>query len=237
MVPLTLLITLLFTLVHSAVADADRWLPPLPTVAGVRGFDFDARTPFAGGARRGVRLSGEPGETVRAPCSGRVAFAGRVPRLGSGVSLGCGRLVATAFGLRRLQVRRGGVVIAGTPIGTLGSRGRLWLGARARSARWGYRDPLAQIGGAADRPLGPAPLPLRVRLRRPDVPPPAAVPDLPPLGTSPLSPLLLAAWMGAAVAGIGAGLGVTVRRRSRRSRSPDGAPATASQVSRHEKTH
>ena len=132
MVPLTLLITLLFTLTHSAVAGAERWLPPLPTVAVAGGFDFDARTPFAADGRRGVRLAGEPGQTVRAPCSGRVLFAGRVPRLGSGVSLGCGRLAATEFGLERVRLRRGDVVIAGTPVGSLGPRGMLWLGARAR---------------------------------------------------------------------------------------------------------
>ena len=91
MVPLTLLITLLFTLTHSAVAGAERWLPPLPAVSAAGTFDFDARTPFAAGAHRGVRLAGEPGQTVRAPCSGRVRFAGRVPRLGSGLALACGR--------------------------------------------------------------------------------------------------------------------------------------------------
>ena len=224
MVPLTLLITLLFTLMHSAVADAERWVPPLPTVAVAREFDFEARTPFAAGVRRGVRLDGEPGQTVRAPCSGRVLFAGRVPRLGSGVSLGCGRLAATEFGLERPGLRRGDVVIAGAPVGNLGPRGSLWLGARVASERWGYRDPLALIGGAADGPLGRAPLPLRIRLHRPDVSSHGPA----PIGTAVASPLPLAAWIGAGVAGIGAGLGVTLRRRSRRSRSVGSAAVTGS---------
>ena len=33
MVPLTLIITVLFTVTHSAVAGAEHWRPPLPTVA------------------------------------------------------------------------------------------------------------------------------------------------------------------------------------------------------------
>ena len=69
MVPLTLLIPLIFTLMHSAVAHAEHWVPPLPSVDVMREFDFEARTPFAAGARRGLRLAGEPGQTVRAPCS------------------------------------------------------------------------------------------------------------------------------------------------------------------------
>ena len=223
MVPLTLVISLLFTVTHSAVAGAERWRPPLPAPAVARGFDFDARTPFAPGVRRGVRLAGEPGQTVRAPCSGRVVFAGRLPRLGSGVALRCGRLAATEFGLEHMRLRRGGVVIAGAPVGRLGPRGRLWLAARVASERWGYRDPLALIGGAADGPLGPAPLPLRLRTRRPGAAPPVRA----PIGTAVTSPLPLVAWIGAGVAGIGAGLGVTLRRRSRRARS--GARARASQ--------
>jgi hypothetical protein len=226
MVPLTLLITLIFTLTHSAVAGAERWTAPLQSAAVARGFDFDARTPFAAGAHRGVDLAGEPGQTVRAPCSGRVLFAGRVPRAGLGVSLRCGRLAATEFGLEQVHLRRGGVVIAGAPVGTLGARGRLWLGARVVAARWGYRDPLALIAGRADGPLGPAPFPRRLRVRRPGVPPAPR----PPLVTATASPLPLAAWIGAAVAGIGAGLGTTLRRRSRRGRA-------RTTVSRHEKTH
>ena len=229
MVPLTLLIPLIFTLMHSAVAHAEHWVPPLPSVDVMREFDFEARTPFSAGARRGLRLAGEPGQTVRAPCSGRISFAGSVPRLGSGVSLRCGPLAATEFGLERLRVRRGAVLIAGAPIGRLGPRGRLLLGARVASERWGYRDPLALLGGAADRPLGPALLPLRVRVHRPDVSPPASA----PVAAAPAPPLPLAAWIGAGIAGIGAGLGVTFRRRSRRSRSR----AAASRTSRHGTTH
>ena len=155
---------------------------------------------------------------MRAPCSGRVRFAGRVPRLGSGVSLRCGRLAATEFGLERVHVRRGGVVIAGAPVGTLGPRGRLWLGARGRVRALGLpRSARAASAARPTRPLGPAPLPLRLRVRTPRAPARAATAA--PIGTPATSPLPLAAWIGAAVAGVGAGLGVTLRRRSRRSRA------------------
>ena len=45
--PLTLLLALCFTLTHSSRRGAERWMAPLPSAAVVRGFDFDARTPFA----------------------------------------------------------------------------------------------------------------------------------------------------------------------------------------------
>lgn len=221
MVPLTLLITLTFTLVHTAVAGAERWTAPLPATVVSGAFAFDARTPFAAGARRGVRLAGDAGATVRAPCSGRVVFAGRLPRLGAGVSLRCGRLAATEFGLERVRLRRGASVIAGAPVGALGPGGRLWLAARLAADRRGYRDPLALLGGDAGQPLGPAPAPLRRRLRRPRIPPPVTVADAP----EPRSPAVpLAAWIGAAVAGTGAGLGVTLRGRARRGHARE-APA------------
>jgi len=228
MVPLSLLIPLILTFTHTAVAHAERWRSPLAAVAVARGYDIDGRMPFAPGARRGVRLTGVPGETVRAPCSGRVTFAGPVPRLGSGVSLRCGRLAATEFGLERVRTGRGAVVVAGAPVGALGVRGTLYLGARVAADRWGYRDPLRLLDGEAERPLGPAPLPLRAPARRPRAPIPAVPPVVAPQGP----PLLLAAWIGAATAGIGAGLGVTLHRRSRRGRSR--APARAG---RHVKTH
>ena len=222
MVPLTLLLMVLVTLMHSASPRR-----ALGTAAPDRRRRARVRlrraSPVRRRRRRGVRLSGEPGQTVRAPCSGRVLFAGTVPGLGPGVSLRCGRLAATEFGLERAGVRaRGAVLIAGGPVGRLGSRGSLVLGARVVSDRWGYLDPLALLGGAPDRPLGPAPRPPRVKLRRP-APPPAA-PG--PAGTAAPSPLPLTAWIGAAVAGMGGGLGVTLRRRSRRSRSR-GAAAVA----------
>lgn len=215
MLLLPVITTLLVTLTHTAVAHAERWQRPLAGVSVTREFDFDGRVPFARGAHRGVRLAGEPGELVRAPCAGRVTFAGRHPRLGPGVSLRCGRVVATEFGLERLTVRRGAVVMAGAPVGLLGARGSLYLGARVAARRWGYRDPLALLRGqGAARPLGPAPLPGRRGERPPAQPWRSPLPPSAPPRPAP-RPAPLAAWLGVTLAGVGAGLGVTLRRRAR----------------------
>lgn len=210
MLLLPVVTTLLLTLLHAAVAQAEHWRPPLRGAAIVREFDFDARTPFARGAHRGVRLGGSPGTVVVAPCGGRVTFAGRHPRLGPGLALRCGRLVATEFGLKPPLPRRGAALAAGVRVGVLGPRGVLYLGARWADGRWGYRDPLALIAGDPAPPPSLAPPP-----RRPSPPrvgrrgpPPAARPR----------PAPVVAWAGLALAGAGAGLGVTLRRHARRPR-------------------
>ncbi len=60
MVLLPLVITLLLTVTHAAVAHAERWQRPLSRVAVAREFEFDSAVPFAAGSRRGVRLAGRP---------------------------------------------------------------------------------------------------------------------------------------------------------------------------------
>lgn len=203
-----LLVTLVLTLFDTAVAHAERWRPPLGEPRVVREFDFDAAAPFARGAIRGARLAAPPGALVRAPCAGRVSYAGRHPRLGYGVSLRCGRLVATELGLEHPLVRKDAIVAAGTPVGRLDARGLLHLGARRAAHRFGYLDPLKLIARAGPPPmLAPA---RRVRAprgpSRPSPPPPA------PMRRG--APAL--AWLGVALAGAGAGLGTTLRARRRR---------------------
>ncbi|HMS61508.1 MAG TPA: hypothetical protein PKD63_04445 [Solirubrobacteraceae bacterium] len=214
MLLLPVVTTLLLTLIHAAVAQAERWHPPLREAAVVREFDFDARTPFARGAHRGVRLGGGAGAVVVAPCSGRVTFAGRHPRLGPGLTLRCGRLVATAFGLEPSLPRRGALLAAGTRVGTLGPQGVLYLGARRAADRRGYRDPLALITAAPAAPVPLAPAPRRLHRPAPPRHTRRAPPPAPPRSGS--APVV--AWAGLALAGVGAGLGVTVRRHARRSR-------------------
>ena len=211
-----LLVTLVLTLMNAAVARAERWLPPLRDAGVAREFDFDPGAPFARGTLRGVRLQTEPGALVRAPCSGRVTFAGRHPRLGNAITLRCGRLVATTLGLERTRVRRGAAIPVGIPIGTLGRPGLLHLGARVATRRFGYLDPLTLIGDAAGPPLL-APPPRRTTSRRWSAPSgsPQTAPDRRPAPAPPL------AWLGAALAGIGAGLGSTLRTRRRPSRAGD----------------
>src|SRR3954469_2774000 len=81
------------------------WRAP---VAGplVGRFAYSPRDPFAAGQRRGVDFATASGAPVRAPCSGRVAYAGPVPGRGLGLTLRCGRLTATLLGLSSLTVRR-----------------------------------------------------------------------------------------------------------------------------------
>jgi hypothetical protein len=122
--------------------------------------------PFAAGQRRGVDLSVAAGARVVAPCAGRVAFAGVVPRFGAAISVRCGRWTATVLGLSRPAVRAGASVARGSVVGTARG-GRLRLGARVTAQPFGYRDPLSLIGDEPARaPLvGPRPV------RRPRPPP------------------------------------------------------------------
>jgi hypothetical protein len=183
-VALSVLVTLF--LAPSAFA---AWVPPVegPVVGRFRA----GTNPFAAGQRRGVDLAAAPGARVVAPCSGRVTFAGRVPRFGLGVSLRCGRLTATVLGLGGGLPRPEVLVHRGEAIGRVGLGGRVRLGARVTRLRFGYRDPLALLGvdpaaraplvgprGSARRPAPPAPTPLVPRAAPSPSPsaPPAAVP-------------------------------------------------------------
>lgn len=165
MAPLVLVPLVLAALLGWAgEARAQRWQPPLDRYELAASYRFDARTPYAAGARRGARLTASAGTPVRAVCAGLVTFAGRHPRLGSGVAIRCGELVATELGLASLTVRRGERVRAGALIGRLGASGRLQLGARRAVERDGYRDPLALL--ESGHPLPPSAVPSPPRARR-----------------------------------------------------------------------
>src|SRR4051794_26930107 len=60
-----------------ALASA-RWRRPVGGPA-VGLFTYDAARPFLAGQRRGVDFAADAGVRVRAPCTGRVTFAGPVP--------------------------------------------------------------------------------------------------------------------------------------------------------------
>jgi len=191
-----------------------RWETPLPGIRVVRGFSFDRRAPYAPGQSRVARLEARPGRVVASPCAGRVLFAGGLPS-GDGVSVRCGRLVATLTGLASVAIARGRGVSAGQPLGRTGAAGRFGLGARVAGRRDGYLDPLSLIGPGRRRPLlAPAPLPRRTvapRRRR-----------LPAGGRheAGAAVLLGAAWLGLGLAGSAIGIGIALRGPRR-----TGAPA------------
>jgi murein DD-endopeptidase MepM/ murein hydrolase activator NlpD len=211
-------------------ASPGAWRWPVPGEI-VHVFDYSRARPFAAGARRGIDLAGAPGTRVGAACTGRVAYAGRVPSFGRGVTVRCGGLVATHLGLGRVTVRRGAVVAAGAGLGALGAGGRLRLGARRAADRFGYVDPQALLGdapaggpspvvplGRAPRaPVAPAVRPA-VRVPARPVPRPRPVAPGERVSASP-APIPAAAWAGLVLLGAGLPLGGLVRRDRRRRRA------------------
>jgi murein DD-endopeptidase MepM/ murein hydrolase activator NlpD len=203
-------LTLTLALVFTGDADA-AWRWPLRGPVD-RAFSV---TPdrFAAGQHRGVDLRARPGTAVRAACSGRVRFAGRVAAFGGVVSVRCGRHVATYLELGRVATARGRRLRAGARLGAVGPDGHLHLGARdARTGR--YVDPLTLLREPQPPSLGPAPAPSRpIAPALPSAPsrpaPAAARPAVPPL-----------AWAGLVLVAAGLPLGGLVAlQRSRQRRS------------------
>jgi hypothetical protein len=179
----------------------------VPPVGGpvARGFDVGP-DPFAGGQHRGADLRAAPRAAVRAPCRGRVAFAGRV---GVGVvSVLCGRWRVTVLPLSRVAVRRGTVVGAGDRVGTVGrsaAHAGLHLGVRRDGTRFGYVDPLPFFRVPVSTPVLVGPPGRRPRA-------PRAAPPVVSSGPAPVVDVPWVAWAGAALL-LGA---VPVRLRLRR---------------------
>ena len=206
-----------------------RWPVRGPLVGA---FHVWPHAPFGRGQRRGIDLSAPPGTVVRAACSGRVTFAGPLPRRGLAVSVRCGALMATHLGLGRLAVRAGSRVVAGAPLGKLGASSRLRLGARRAGDRRGYLDPLTLLRDEATAPphLGPAPRARRLRPPRPARPGPwpVAAPTR-PVPTPATAPRRLP-WPAYPALALVAGalpVGSLVRRRHRRARRARRAGAAA----------
>ena len=206
-------------------------------VTGPVSRDFDPGLPFEAGRHRGVDFAAAPGTPVRASCSGRVAFAGRIGADGI-VTLRCGAWRVTHMPLSTITAR--GSIERGTRIGTAAASPQhagLHLGVRRDGTRFDYADPLrfmadpsapVPLGRAPTRPFarppsGPRLVP-RPRLVRPPPTGPRLVPQPrlvrpPPARSVPLAPW--PAWAGLALVLAGAGAGLSLRVRARiRTRSP-----------------
>jgi hypothetical protein len=219
---LILLATLLAALAWPAAGRAaPRWRAPVDGRLVAR-FTYARAHPFAAGQRRGAAFSAARGSPVVAPCGGRIAFSGRVPRFGAVIGIRCrDGLVATLLELAGAAVRRGARVEPGQRLGAVGSGGRLRLGARHASDRFGYRDPLPLLV-PADRPPLPG-LPLRPALGpaprggpAPRAPRPVWVPSASPARSAAPRSAPLAAWLGAALMATALGAGGTARLACRR---------------------
>ncbi len=155
-----------------ATTSTPNWHAPVKPLQITR--SFRAVAPFAAGGRRTISLRAAPGAAVRAPCTGRVRFAGRVAGGPQVLTLRCGGWNATlsrvdgAYGL-------GAVVRAGALVGRATSA---TLGLSARDPSGTYRDPAPLLGREAQRPPG---APARRRMQRPrwTAPEPAAPAKLP----------------------------------------------------------
>ncbi|WP_022929522.1 peptidoglycan DD-metalloendopeptidase family protein [Patulibacter americanus] len=217
---------------------------PVPG-AVVAAFTYVRADPFAAGRRRVLRLRAARGTPVRAPCSGRVRFAGRTPG-GDAVAVRCGAWSATLTGLGAVTRRSGARVTAGAPVARAGGGRGVGLGLRLARDPFGYVDPAPRLGEPADpgtfSPLGPAPRGRRAAPRSAPVPGPAVAPR-PALGPRPtLAPrpaptvrptpgrvvvpdggavaLPTVAWAGLGLAALGLPVGLAGRRRVLRLRQP-----------------
>lgn len=138
---------------------------------------------FAAGQHRGIDIAARAGEAVRAPCGGRVAFAGQLPGRGRGVTIACGRLRATILELGSVRIARGDRIVPGATIGRAAAS-HVQLGARRAGIDHGYIDPMTLL---ADDPS--APLPVAPPSGRPRTAPPATAPAPFPPAPSPATPL------------------------------------------------
>jgi hypothetical protein len=178
---LALCLLVLVLLPGASAADAATWLRPVDGPL-LRPFAL-GRDTYARGWHRGVDLAAARGSPVRSACSGRVSFAGSVPRGGRTVSVRCGAIVASYQQLGALAVREGRDVVRGARLGAVGAssdprqpRPHLHLGARSL-ATGRYLDPLGLLRAGPPAmplvppvtrappraaPLGPAPRPPRI---------------------------------------------------------------------------
>ena len=125
----------------------------------VRAFSL-GDNPYAGGQHRGIDIAGEAGSDVRAPATGTVSFAGKVPNNGPTVTIQTADGYAvTLVGRGSIAVSKGATVSEGQKVGTIapapadGSPANVHLGIRIASNPNGYIDPQTLLPVREQTPL------------------------------------------------------------------------------------
>lgn len=118
------------------------WLTPVPGLRIVKAFDKPEKNWNAG--HRGIDVAALPGESVRAPASGRVTFAGKVAGTSS-VSVDVGAYTVSFTGVDALQAK-GDTVSVGDTIGTVSTpshcaNGCIHIGLWRSNVKKDYLDP------------------------------------------------------------------------------------------------
>jgi hypothetical protein len=182
--------------------------------------------PYAAGQHRGMDIGAPPGQSVRAPAAGTVAFAGTVPHGGRTVTIETADgYSVTLLHLGSVAATRGRYVGEGDVVGTVGPSGEpelaepyVHLGVRRTVEEHGYLDPLALLPARAgepprpSEPAGPEP-PGEAPV---DEPVEATPPAQPPASEQPQGSTVGARPSSDARAGAGAGRASPPERRARR---------------------
>ena len=162
--------------------------------AVLSGFSVSADT-YAAGQHRGIDIALGASSAIRAPVSGEVTFAGRVPTNGLTVTIATGDYKVSLTHLGALRVRRGASVVEGDVVAEPGPSGEaehdlpyVHLGIRVGASE-SYVDPLELLPPRSAPSPPPAPEAPPAPLPQPAPAPPAAASPplrcLRPLPTAP----------------------------------------------------
>ena len=192
-----IMFVLMLALVTAAPAAAWTWPASGPIVLG---YSFDPAHPYSGGQHRGIDVAGAPGETVAAPASGLVTFAGSLPGNGKSVTiLTSDGWSVTLTQLGSIALAKGATVAEGDGVGAIGPSGDaevsgpyVQLGIRRADQDQGYVDPATLLPVRGTTPDSPEPVVSitdpAAPVVSPSAPPPTLLPvDAPPPVAGPVS--------------------------------------------------